>query len=140
MATGGSLGGYPFDEKPSRAPAAQASSDHDRFDLAAGPAIEQAGQACNPPIQVGHPRCPGPRCPAQGRHARHPRRRVAVDWLREQYPTWHRALAGIAAGVPLRQTLRGPQATQRLHRLLRIAQPPNIRQAAHPNGIAEATR
>jgi hypothetical protein len=92
--------------------------------------------------------------------------RIDLDWLREQYLTWHRTLADIAAeagcttaalkkfahehGIPvrprgttgylnavaasghhpsqipepLRQALHGPQATQRLHRLLLIAQHP----------------
>lgn len=106
---------------------------------------------------------------------------IDLDWLREQYLTWHRTLASISAEAgcttavlkkfahehglpvrppgtatglsantttgrhpsqipePLRQILRGQQATQRLHRLLLLTQHPTIRQAAQANGIAEAT-
>jgi hypothetical protein len=39
---------------------------------------------------------------------------------------------------PLRQALHGPQAAQRLHRLLLIAQHRGIRQAAQAHGIADA--
>jgi hypothetical protein len=107
--------------------------------------------------------------------------RIDLDWLREQYLTWHRTLADIAAeagcttaalkkfahehGIPvrprgttgylnavaasghhpsqipepLRQALHGPQATQRLRRLLLIAQHPSIPRAAQANGIADNT-
>lgn len=104
---------------------------------------------------------------------------IDLDWLREQYLTWHRTLADIAAEAgcttavlkkfahehglpvrppgtatglsatrgrhpsqipePLRQVLRGPQATQRLHRLLLITQHPTIRQAAQAHGIVPVT-
>jgi hypothetical protein len=40
---------------------------------------------------------------------------------------------------PLRQALHGPQAIQRLHRLLLIAQHPSIPRAAQANGIADNT-
>jgi hypothetical protein len=115
---------------------------------------------------------PGPH-PAQDPDAL----RIDLDWLRQQYLTWHRTLADIAAETgcttaalnqfahehgtpvrprgtnrylsataasgrhpsqipqPLRQVLHGPQATQRLHRLLLIAQHPSIRQAAQAHGI-----
>jgi hypothetical protein len=105
---------------------------------------------------------------------------IGLDWLHEQYLTWHRTLADIAAeagcttaalkkfahehGVPvrprgtgrhispdtaagrhpseipepLRQALRGPHGTQRLHRLLIIAQHPGICQAAQALGIPES--
>lgn len=63
MAAGGSLGGYPLEEKPPDALAAQTASDHDRFDLAAGPVVEQARKADNPAIEASHPgRHPSRRC------------------------------------------------------------------------------
>jgi hypothetical protein len=105
---------------------------------------------------------------------------IDLDWLHEQYLTWHRTLADIAAeagcttaalkqfahehGVPvrprgtgrhispdtaagrhpseipepLRHALRGPHGTQRLHRLLIIAQHPGICQAAQALGIPDS--
>jgi hypothetical protein len=119
---------------------------------------------------------PGPH-PAQDPDAL----RIDLDWLRQQYLTWHRTLADIAAEIgcttaalntfahehgipvrhrgtnrylsasaasgrhpsqipqPLRQVLHGPQATQRLHRLLLIAQHPSIRQAAQAHSIPAAS-
>lgn len=57
VAAGGGLGDYPFDETPPNAPATEIIGDDDRLDLAAGPAIEQAGKTDNPAIEIGHPGC-----------------------------------------------------------------------------------
>jgi len=43
IAASGGLGSYPFDKKPPDPPATETISDDDRFDLATGAVIEQAG-------------------------------------------------------------------------------------------------
>ena len=55
MAASDGLSSYPFDKKPPDAPVTQTTSDDDRFDLAAGAAIEQARKTDNPAIEIGHP-------------------------------------------------------------------------------------
>lgn len=57
IAASDGLGNYPFDKKPPNAPAPDTISDHDRFDLAAGTEIKQAGKTDNPAIEFGHPGC-----------------------------------------------------------------------------------
>jgi hypothetical protein len=55
IAASDGLSDYPFDKNSSHASAAKTTGDDDRLDLAAGPAIKQAGKADNPTIEIGHP-------------------------------------------------------------------------------------
>lgn len=57
IAASDGLSNYPFDKKSPNAPAAETISDNDRFDLATGAAVKQAGKTDNPAIEIGHPRC-----------------------------------------------------------------------------------
>ena len=57
IAASDGLSNYPFDKKSPNAPAAEPIGNDDRFDLATGASVKQAGKTDNPAIEVGHPRC-----------------------------------------------------------------------------------
>ena len=57
IAASDGLSDHPLDKKSANALAAETTGDHNRFDLAAGPMIKQAGQTDKPTIEIGHPGC-----------------------------------------------------------------------------------
>ena len=55
IAASDGLSDHPLDKKSANALAAETVGDHNRFDFAAGPLVQQTGQTDNPTIEISHP-------------------------------------------------------------------------------------